>query len=59
MNHILEVQVDEETGEHFIVLPGDVLLAADINIGDEVEWNISSDNTYATLTKIKEDDISS
>jgi len=59
MNHILEVQVDEETGDHFIVLPSDVLLAADINIGDEVEWNISNDNTYATLTKVKEDDISS
>lgn len=54
MNHILEVQVDEETGEHFIVLPGDVLLAANINFGDEVEWNISNDNTYATLTKIKD-----
>ena len=55
MNHALEVQVDSETGEHFIVLPSDVLLAANINIGDEVEWNISNDSTYATLTKVKED----
>jgi len=50
MNHALEVQVDEN-GDHFIVLPSDVLLAANINIGDEVEWNISNDNTSATLTK--------
>jgi antitoxin component of MazEF toxin-antitoxin module len=53
MNHVLEVQVDEK-GDHFIVLPSDVLLAANINIGDEVEWNISNDNTYATLSKVKD-----
>lgn len=50
MNHALEVQVDDN-GDHFIVLPSDVLLAANINIGDEVEWNISNDNSHATLTK--------
>lgn len=54
MNHVLEVQVDSETGDHFIVLPSNVLLAANINIGDEVEWNISNDNTYATLSKVKD-----
>ena len=36
MNHQLEVQVSE-TGNHFIVLPDSVLLASNINIGDDVE----------------------
>jgi|SaaInl47_10m_RNA_FD_contig_21_3281422_length_470_multi_4_in_0_out_0_2 antitoxin component of MazEF toxin-antitoxin module len=56
MNHQLEVQVSE-TGEHFIVLPDSVLLASNINIGDDVVWSISEDNLSATLTKVIKDDV--
>ena len=55
MNHTLEIQ-QSDTGEHFIVLPDSVLLASNINFGDDVEWSISEDNRVATLTKVIKDE---
>jgi len=55
MNHTSEIQVSD-TGEHFIVLPDSVLLASNINFGDDVEWSISEDNLVATLTKVIKDE---
>ena len=53
MNHTLTVQKDQD-GEHYIVLPSDVLLKANINIGDDVEWAING--RTATLTKVDKND---
>jgi uncharacterized membrane protein (UPF0127 family) len=55
MNYTLTVQEDKQTGEYYIELPDDVLLKANIDVGDSVEWHMSNDNSYATLTKIKDE----
>jgi hypothetical protein len=55
MNYTLTVQEDKQTGEYYIELPDDVLLKANIDVGDSVEWRMSNDNSYATLTKIKDE----
>lgn len=52
MSYTLTVQEDKETGEFYIELPYDVLVSANIDIGDSIEWSMSDDNSYATLTKI-------
>jgi uncharacterized membrane protein (UPF0127 family) len=55
MNYTLTVQEDKQTGEYYIELPDDVLIKANIDVGDSVEWRMSNDNSYATLTKIKDE----
>lgn len=55
MNYTLAIQEDKETGEFYIELPNDVLLSANIVIGDSIEWRMSDDNSYATLTKIDDE----
>lgn len=55
MNYTLKVQEDKETGEYYIELPHGVLVSANIDIGDSIEWSMSDDNSYATLTKIDDE----
>jgi len=55
MNYTLAVQEDKQTGEYYIELPHDVLVKSNIDVGDSMEWRMSDDNSYATLTKVEDE----
>jgi hypothetical protein len=48
---VLPVEVDGLTGECYIQLPDDLLLAADLNEGDQVEW-IDNKNGSFEMRKV-------
>ena len=47
MKATVEVQYDEYTGDYFIELPPDILLAANLAVGDTVVWKELDAQTWA------------
>ena len=47
----LDVKYDNESGDTYIQLPDDMMLAAGWNLGDDIEWIDNKDGTF-TLRKL-------
>ena len=50
----LDVKYDNETGDTYLQLPDDMMLAAGWNLGDDIEWIDNKDGTW-TMKKIEKD----
>lgn len=52
---ILPVETDSSSGEYYVILPGDLLKAANLEEGDQVEYVDNGDGSY-TVRKVNEHD---
>lgn len=51
MRAVVEVQYDEYTGDYFLELPPDILIAAGLEVGDTILWEKIDDDSWAIRKK--------
>ena len=51
MKATVEVQLDEYTGDYFIELPPDILVAANLEVGDTILWEKINDESWTIRKK--------
>jgi hypothetical protein len=49
---VLPVEVDGPSGEYFITFPDDLLEAADLKEGEQVEWHDQGDGSFKLIKKV-------
>ena len=49
---VLPVEIDGPSGEYFITFPDDLLEAADLKEGEQVEWHDQGDGSFKLIKKV-------
>ena len=49
---VLPVEDDESSGEYFITFPDDLLEAANLKEGDQIEWHDQGDGSFKLIKKV-------